>query len=140
MMKNKCFMLLSIPLLLLLPVISYSFSPHASGRSIMWGSGGFQYILYENRQFFKLDADGITIQSSGTLFDKKSVKDVFSRLDAIKFDKCFSNNQNGEYFVIKVISTEGEHQVAWTQPEELGKKYNYRVPGLYSELMTFVRN
>ncbi len=139
----KTMFLLTKSLLLLIFVCgfaSYSFSPAPSGLSIMWGRGGFQYIIYENKQFFKLDTDGNAIESSGTLFDKKSVKDLFSHLESLKFDKCFSNNQDGDYYVIKVSSTAGEHQVAWVVPDDLGKKYNYRIPDFYAELMSFVRN
>ena len=111
-----------------------------SGRHIMWGHGRLQYVVFENRQFFKLDDEGSILHDTGAIYDKSSIKAIFMYYESLKFDKLLVNNQQGFYYIIKCVTTKSSHQVAWSNPDQLGKKYKNKIPDFYKTLMSFVTN
>lgn len=117
---------------LLLSTFSY-----AQGRQFKFGRGGFEWVIYENRQVYKLDEEGYH-DERGAMFDKKSIKDLFNYFDGLKFHKIYCNKQAGDYWVIKYISPEETLQVAWVDPSELGKA-RHRIIYFYSMLVDFTK-
>jgi hypothetical protein len=91
------------------------------GRHIKWGRGGLHWVIYENRQVYRLDMEGQQTGQGG-MWDKRGVESLFDDFDRLKFEKIISNNRSGDFYMIKYISTKGNHQVAWVDPSDLGKK------------------